>query len=766
MENSLEQEGLTERGTRLQTGLFWAAAVALTLAIYWICLRFLHPAYFAPLSPFHADFYDYSSVGATFLGVIRGYPRPVTFLGLKILGAGGLTALMASGVAIALIGVLLTLALARRMLQLDSPWLLASYAVYAFLLFAHPQFYIEHRHDLPAELSWLFLAISLLAWMSWVQSSKAAGSFAWLAAALLFAVLFAFAKEAYFVSALILVFGMAIVNRSERRQHLAFLAFLVLVEIASFAWTRHVNSPFVNVNADAASTYHISVAPGSVARTYWFYLSQLLNPFLIAIACLGLIAAWNQRRRFLLATALPLAGLAVFATLAVLPNHKFEEYAWSAAPLFLAPVLLLCKPGFSLGWKTAQLALLAVLSVLAVAGPAGYREQYATDASQWWVAQDQRGTAIWSSLDRLQAVPRPARILVSGLEDAAIPWEIQAFVQREFGDRIQWTVALPPGVQYRRSGPLVAFVNAADVRLSNFDYLATYHANGHLADIRPVKDIAASGDLAEVLLPDLAERMAAARRAPENDGPLLQCAELCINWGFWPEAGQFLAKAGDGAGCDATFQRLSSEFNNRPQEATGAGKIEFAAKPAHIVQPDHSGLGVTDLIWSAPAGVMTEIHVGAPNGALFAAGGNTGHAETQKWVKDGTQFFLQDVTGGKSRTSENTLAVVKVEVTDAAADSAQPSRAEFTANPAHIAQPDHSGLASTVLTWKAPAGVAVEVHICSPRGKLFASGGSTGRAATDKWVTNGMQFFLQDVTGGKPLTSENTLAVARVEVTP
>ena len=43
---------------------------------------------------------------------------------------------MAGGVAMALINVLLTLALARRMLAY-TPWLLATYAVYLVLLFAH-----------------------------------------------------------------------------------------------------------------------------------------------------------------------------------------------------------------------------------------------------------------------------------------------------------------------------------------------------------------------------------------------------------------------------------------------------------------------------------------------------------------------------------------------------------------------------------------------------------------------------------------------------
>ena len=83
---------------------------------------------------------------------------------------------------------------------------------------------------------------------------------------------------------------MAIVTRSERRRHLAFLAFLVLIEMASFVWTSHVNSPFVNVNADVPANMASASLP-LVARTFGFYLAQLLNPFLAALA------VWAYRRR-------------------------------------------------------------------------------------------------------------------------------------------------------------------------------------------------------------------------------------------------------------------------------------------------------------------------------------------------------------------------------------------------------------------------------------------------------------------------------------
>ena len=67
-------------------------------------------------------------------------------------------------------------------------------------------------------------------------------------------------------------------------------------------------------------------------------------------------------------------------------------------------------------------------------------------------------------------------------------------------------------------------------------------------------------------------------------------------------------------------------------------------------------------------------------------------------------------------------------------------------------------LGTTTITWMAPGTEAVEVRIGSPDGRLFVTGGDRGSAQTGAWVSDGMTFYLQDVTGGKPLTADNTLA--------
>jgi hypothetical protein len=85
-----------------------------------------------------------------------------------------------------------------------------------------------------------------------------------------------------------------------------------------------------------------------------------------------------------------------------------------------------------------------------------------------------------------------------------------------------------------------------------------------------------------------------------------------------------------------------------------------------------------------------------------------------------------------------------------------------TPNPIPITGSDTLGI--TKITWMAPTSEAVEVRVGSPDGPLFASGGSRGSGETGLWVTDGMTFYLQDVSNARPLTAENTLATVVVRL--
>src|SRR5438067_510601 len=77
----------------------------------------------------------------------------------------------------------------------------------------------------------------------------------------------------------------------------------------------------------------------------------------------------------------------------------------------------------------------------------------------------------------------------------------------------------------------------------------------------------------------------------------------------------------------------------------------------------------------------------------------------------------------------------------------------------------NSVVEGTTLSCTATGTSVVEVHVNSPTGALFSRSGASGTATTGQWVSDGVVFYLQDVSGGLPLTSANTLATVTVGVT-
>jgi len=185
----------------------------------------------------------------------------------------------------------------------------------------------------------------------------------------------------------------------------------------------------------------------------------------------------------------------------------------------------------------------------------------------------------------------------------------------------------------------------------------------------------------------------------------------------------------------------------------------LSANPNPIVVGPGESLGSTLIQWRAPSASTIEIHLGSPDGPLFAGGGPYGSAMTGPWVTDGMTFFLQDTSEGKPLTGANTLGTAVAHVQDSPF---------FAANPNPIVVFVGASAGSALIQWDAPAATTVQVRVGSPDGALFAAGPSSGFAPTGAWVTDGMTFYLQDTSGGKPLTAAGTLAtfVAHVQSSP
>jgi SAM-dependent methyltransferase len=86
------------------------------------------------------------------------------------------------------------------------------------------------------------------------------------------------------------------------------------------------------------------------------------------------------------------------------------------------------------------------------------------------------------------------------------------------------------------------------------------------------------------------------------------------------------------------------------------GRITAEPNP---FRPDSQGLGQTTLSWLAHGTSKVEVRVNAPDGPLLAIQGPGRHSQsTGQWVRDGTTFYLQNVSKGLPLVAENTIATV------------------------------------------------------------------------------------------------------------
>ena len=86
----------------------------------------------------------------------------------------------------------------------------------------------------------------------------------------------------------------------------------------------------------------------------------------------------------------------------------------------------------------------------------------------------------------------------------------------------------------------------------------------------------------------------------------------------------------------------------------------IAAEP-NPFRPDSLGAGKTTISWLTYATSKVEVRVDAPDGLLFARHGPGRYSQpTGQWVRDGTTFYLQNVSNGLPLTKENTIATVTI----------------------------------------------------------------------------------------------------------
>ena len=160
--------------------------------------------------------------------------------------------------------------------------------------------------------------------------------------------------------------------------------------------------------------------------------------------------------------------------------------------------------------------------------------------------------------------------------------------------------------------------------------------------------------------------------------------------------------------------------------------------------------------------------VGNSNGIFLAAGvkGNifrsnlvTGNPAVQVSVDNpsGGGVDIKNLADPGANSFEGNVCATSV---NAPCSSVGPS---LTASPNPIPVTGNA-LGQTTISWNAPDAQVIEIHIGSPNGPLFTDQGNRGSIQTGAWVSDGLTFYLQDVTGGNPLTSNYTLATLVVHL--
>lgn len=86
----------------------------------------------------------------------------------------------------------------------------------------------------------------------------------------------------------------------------------------------------------------------------------------------------------------------------------------------------------------------------------------------------------------------------------------------------------------------------------------------------------------------------------------------------------------------------------------------------------------------------------------------------------------------------------------------------FTASP-NPAKAGAGGNGSTKLSFTTKVAY-VEIHVDAPNGKLLCRAQGSGTCDADGWVKDGMKFYLQDSTTGKPEDPSSTLGGLAVKV--
>ena len=524
--------------------------LAMVCGAYAAVLAYIFPGYFDPLYPIHSDVYFSPGLSARnpSLTAYFDWPRPAGYLAAHLFGLPGVRGFIFILVVITLVSTALTADLVQRIIGRRLP--LTMVALYAGLVFSHPQFYVNYVHDTLATLSYLYVVAGMCAWYAYLEKPDP-----WRRALCVVPFLLAaFTKETYFVTA-VLFWTMQVYLGGGRVRRTAgvVLGVVLVAECAGLYWNLHSSETFMRLD-DTSSVYAMDFSPSSMTNVLWFYTKALM-PWGVLIAVLaGLYAAFRERRFFLPIATLCLGGFCALLPHTPLPDHLSAQYASTGAPLLLAPFLLAAAPFMGLSPNRWILGIGAAgwLSLVAAMQQADY------DENRWAVRQERINRNLMDTFPRWKNLPRAdRRILVTGLLTPVHPFHNQHYILREFGEAREWTVPVGRDIPQSHKPP-VRLTSAAEVDLRQFDRIFAFAPDGSLDGewSRPEAAALDGGGEAEipesdlVLFPALRPIREALRDDPEAWYKRQEAGLVYWEWGEAEQAESMLLGAvrGGGAG--------------------------------------------------------------------------------------------------------------------------------------------------------------------------------------------------------------------------
>lgn len=475
-----------------------ALLVGVALVIHALVLYFVFPGYYSPLWPNHSDFYIAPAFAHSGLGFFEylQFPRPVGVLFLGAIGHLGIRGAMLAVIAVVLLNCALTAALFRRIAKIKMGWgFFSAFAVYAFLVFSHPYFYVFYVYDAFSALSYALLALAIWCFCRYAKAPQTA----LLAASVALLLLGFLAKETYGLSVLLLSMAWFLAKRKDGVLRAAIPALAVGTTLALALLVNAINgSSFTGAADYAGSPYQIVLTPTSLLTQWGRYAvvgqNVLTVSSVLLIALTTLVFMRASRHQRWLAVLLPVAATLAWLPNATLPNHFDPGYSWSGAYLLFVPMLLVVPL-----WKTDSVARACSVAavMLALGSPALFTNAYKTNT--WTLQQEARQHHLLQALQRLTSAlpshvgPGRVRILVTGIDFPFTPFD-HGLSMRSFphGENTQFdvlayaprgaSVMAFPRLEAQPSG--VRFISLSEVDLARYQQVWAFRSDGTL-----VKDV-------------------------------------------------------------------------------------------------------------------------------------------------------------------------------------------------------------------------------------------------------------------------------------